>query len=125
MKKFSALGMNDLIGGEILGNPVDEATRKGRGGFTQNPVDDYKFKVPNLRNIEFTFPYMHDGRFTTLEEVINFYSEGLQVSPTIDPLMKSANQGGVRLSAQDKADLKAFLLTLTDNEFINNPDFRQ
>ena len=67
---------------------------------------------------------MHDGRFTTLDEVINHYSEGLQNSPTIDPLMKKVNQGGVQLSPQDKADLKAFLLTLSDPSFINNPDFQ-
>ena len=68
---------------------------------------------------------MHDGRFATLEEVIDFYSEGLQNSPTIDPLMKNVNQGGAQLSASDKADLKAFLLTLTDFDFIRNPDFNK
>ena len=68
---------------------------------------------------------MHDGRFTTLEEVINHYSEGLQPSSTIDPLMKKVDQGGVALSTQDKADLKAFLLSLSDFEFINNPAFQE
>ncbi len=67
---------------------------------------------------------MHDGRFATLDEVINHYSEGLQNSPTIDPLMKKLAQGGVQLSAVDKADLKAFLLTLSDPSFINNPAFQ-
>ena len=67
---------------------------------------------------------MHDGRFLTLDEVINFYSEGLQNSATIDPLMKNLNQGGVQLSSEDKTDLKAFLLTLSDPSFANNPDFR-
>jgi len=76
-----------------------------------------------LRNLNFTAPYMHDGRFATLEEVINHYSEGLQFSSTIDPLMKKVSQGGVQLTPQEKLDLKAFLLTLTDPEFINNPDF--
>lgn len=96
----------------------------GLGAVTGDPNDNGKFKSPSLRNLDFTAPYMHDGRFATLEEVINFYSEGLQISPTIDPLMKKANQGGVRLTPKDKADLKAFLLTLTDNDFVNNPDFR-
>lgn len=68
---------------------------------------------------------MHDGRFETLEEVINHYSEGLQFSTTIDPLMKTINEGGVQLTENDKADLKAFLLTLSDDSFINNPDFKQ
>ena len=67
---------------------------------------------------------MHDGRFATLEEVINHYSEGLKPSITIDPLMKKVQQGGVQLTSKEKADLKAFLLTLSDFEFINNPDFR-
>jgi cytochrome c peroxidase len=66
---------------------------------------------------------MHDGRFETIEDVINHYSEGLQNSETIDPLMKKVDQGGVQLSSQEKADLKAFLLSLSDSDFINNPDF--
>ncbi len=66
---------------------------------------------------------MHDGRFSTLEDVINHYSEGLQNSTTIDPLMKKVAQGGVQLSFQEKANLKAFLLTLTDEDFISNPKF--
>ena len=66
---------------------------------------------------------MHDGRFLTIDEVINHYSEGLVNSSTIDPLMKKVNQGGVQLSPNEKANLKAFLLTLTDENFINNPNF--
>lgn len=109
---------------EFHNNGLDAVfTDLGLGGVTGDPNDNGKFRTPSLRNLAFTAPYMHDGRFSTLEEVIDFYSEGLQISPTIDPLMKSAAQGGVQLSAQDKADLKAFLLTLTDNEFVNNPDF--
>ena len=65
-----------------------------------------------------------DGRFETIDEVINHYSEGLQNSPTIDPLMKAIANGGVQLSENDKADLKAFLLSLSDPEFITNPDFQ-
>ena len=98
-------------------------TDLGLGKVTGDPADNGKFKSPSLRNLVFTAPYMHDGRFATLEEVINHYSEGLQNSPTIDPLMKKVAQGGVQLSAQDKADLKAFLLALSDYEFINNPAF--
>lgn len=95
----------------------------GLGKVTGDPADNGKFKTPSLRNLAFTAPYMHDGRFTTLDEVINHYSEGLQNSTTIDPLMKKVAEGGVRLSAEDKAALKAFLLSLTDSSFINNPDF--
>ncbi len=99
-------------------------TDLGLGKFTGNPADNGKFRTPSLRNLEFTAPYMHDGRFTTLDEVINHYSEGLQNSSTIDPLMKAINNGGVQLSDTDKAALKSFLLSLSDSEFINNPKFQ-
>ena len=98
-------------------------TDLGLGGVTGDPSDNGKFKSPSLRNLIFTAPYMHDGRFASIDEVINHYSEGLQNSPTIDPLMKKVNQGGVQLSPQEKASLKAFLLSLTDEAFINNPNF--
>ena len=97
----------------------------GLGAVTGDPADNGKFKSPSIRNLAFTAPYMHDGRFTTLEEVINHYSEGLKPSSTIDPLMKKVRQGGVGLSIKDKADLKAFLLSLSDFYFINNPDFQE
>ena len=96
----------------------------GRGGVTQNPEEYGKFKVTTLRNIAFTAPYMHDGRFTTLDEVIEHYSSGIHMSPTIDPLIEFANQGGVQLDAQEKYLLKKFLLTLSDYNFINNPSFK-
>lgn len=99
-------------------------TDLGLGNVTGNPNDNGKFRTPSLRNLAFTAPYMHDGRFATLDEVIDHYSEGLQNSPNIDPLMKSASQGGVQLTPSEKADLKAFLLTLTDTDFITNPDFQ-
>jgi len=99
-------------------------TDRGLGRFTGDPADNGKFRTPSLRNLAFTAPYMHDGRFETIEDVINHYSNGLQNSPTIDPLMKKVNQGGVRLSPQEKANLKAFLLTLSDQEFIQNSDFQ-
>jgi len=96
----------------------------GLGVITGNPADYGKFKSPSLRNLSFTAPYMHDGRFETLDEVINHYSEGLVFSPTIDPLMKKVNEGGVHLTADEKAKLKAFLVSLSDNDFITNPDFQ-
>lgn len=98
-------------------------TDPGYGEITKNPNDLGKFKTPALRNIIYSAPYMHDGRFETLEEVIDFYSEGVRWSPTIDPLMKKVNQGGVKLTEQEKLNLVAFIKTLTDTTFINNPDF--
>lgn len=105
-------------------NGLDENfTDLGLGLVTGDPADNGKFKSPSLRNLAFTGPYMHDGRFATLDAVINHYSEGLKNSTTIDPLMKKVAQGGVGLTNQDKADLKTFLLTLSDYEFINNSAF--
>ncbi|MDU8884873.1 cytochrome c peroxidase [Yeosuana sp. MJ-SS3] len=101
-----------------------EFTDLGLGAVTGDPADHGKFKTPSLRNLAYTAPYMHDGRFVTLDEVIDHYSEGLQNSSTIDPLMKKVDQGGVQLTQQDKADLKAFLLSLSDPSFINNPNFQ-
>ena len=95
-------------------------TDLGLGAVTGDPNDNGKFRTPSLRNLVYTAPYMHDGRFTTLDQVINHYSEGLQNSPTIDPLMKQINQGGVQLTDQEKADLKAFLLTLSDPSFVES-----
>ncbi|MBD3636186.1 MAG: cytochrome-c peroxidase [Crocinitomicaceae bacterium] len=94
----------------------------GLGAVTGNPSDNGKFKTPTLRNLAFTAPYMHDGRFETLDEVIQHYSFGLQNSPTIDPLMKSVSQGGVQLNFQEQTALKWFLLSLSDSSFVNNPD---
>lgn len=106
-------------------NGLDESfSDLGRGAVTNNANDNGKFKVPTLRNIALTAPYMHDGRFKTLDEVIEHYSSGVHMSPTIDPLIEFANQGGVQLDAQEKQLLKAFLMTLTDLEFVNNPKFQ-
>lgn len=96
----------------------------GRGGITGNLSDNGKFKVPTLRNIEYSAPYMHDGRFATLDEVIQHYSTGIHSSPTIDPLIEFAFQGGVQLNSSEKALLKKFLLTLSDPHFVNNPEFQ-
>ena len=96
----------------------------GLGEVTNDPLDHGKFKSPSLRNLAYSAPYMHDGRFATLDDVINHYSEGLVSSSTIDPLMKTVADGGVNLSVEDKADLKAFLLSLSEPGFTTNPDFQ-
>jgi cytochrome c peroxidase len=97
---------------------------QGRAGVTGNVNDMGKFKIPTLRNIALTAPYMHDGRFATLDEVIDHYSTGLVVSTTIDPLMEHIATSGVQLDPQEHNLLKAFLLTLTDYNFVNNPKFQ-
>ena len=94
-----------------------------RFSVTGNASDIGAYKAPTLRNLVFTAPYMHDGRFRTIDEVIDFYSSGLVWSPSISPLMHHIATGGVRLTPSQRADLKAFLLTLSDSTFITNPAF--
>jgi cytochrome c peroxidase len=91
----------------------------GRMKISQNPKDSLKFKVPTLRNIEFTFPYMHDGRFKTLNEVIKHYNTGIQKSKTLSKEL----QKPMNLSDNQRVELIAFLKTLTDKEFLFNPKF--
>lgn len=110
---------NDFHNNGLDTDPIDI----GLELVTGSEFDRGKFKTPSLRNIELTAPYMHDGRFNTLEEVIDFYSEGLHNSPTIDPLMKGVNTRGMQFTSQEKQALLAFLKTFTDTTFINNPDF--
>ena len=94
-----------------------------RYSVTGDPANIGAYKASTLRNIEFTAPYMHDGRFSTLDEVINFYSHQLVWSPYIDPLMHHISEGGTQLTPAEKANLKAFLLTLSDTAFLNNEKF--
>jgi len=96
---------------------------KGYGAITGNIKDNGKFKIPSLRNIALTAPYMHDGRFKTLEEVVDFYSEGVNTCANIDSKMQYAHQGGVKLSVLQKKQVVLFLKTLTDSVFISNPEF--
>lgn len=91
---------------------------KGRMGVTGKPRDSLLFKVPTLRNIEFSSPYMHDGRFSSLQEVLKHYSQGIEPHPTLSNELKN----GISLSANDRVDLMAFLLTLSDKEFLFNPE---
>ncbi|MBZ0267129.1 cytochrome-c peroxidase [bacterium] len=94
----------------------------GREAVTNFPYDRGKFRTPSLRNVEVSAPYMHDGRFATLEEVIDHYSTGIQDSPNLDPLLRVIRPGAA-FTAPEKADLLAFLRTLTDPVFLSNPDF--
>lgn len=90
---------------------------------TADPMDKGAYKATTLRNIEVQGPYMHDGRFETLEDVIDFYSHGLQLSPYVDPLMHHVNSGGVQLIPSEKEDLLNFIKTLRDDDFMTNPEF--
>lgn len=95
---------------------------EGRYGVTGHEMDRGKFKTPTLRNVALRGPYMHDGRFNTLEEVVEFYNAGVQFSATLDPIMtKPGKNQGLNLTQQDKDDLVAFLYALTDTAFTINP----
>jgi len=103
---------------ENNGLPVDTTLNDfGRMRVTGQSKDSLKFKVPTLRNIEFSYPYMHDGRFKKLHEVLDHYTKGIQESPTLATPLQSP----IVLTANEKVDLVAFLLTLTDREFLFNP----
>jgi len=102
---------------EYRNNGLDQTFSDiGRGLITQNPQDYGKFKTPSLRNIELTYPYMHDGRFYNLSQVLDHYSIGIQQSATLDPSL----QNGIALTSSEKTALIAFLKTLTDYELLTN-----
>lgn len=135
--------LNGTTGGKLVGfegfanngtqaDLNSPAADKGLELFTRNPADRGKFRIPNLRNIELTAPYMHDGRFGTLEEVLDHYNHAdLFSRPNVDTLIKVGTnrlpfeQQSLGLTAQEKADIIAFLKTLTDQEFATNPNFRE
>lgn len=95
---------------------------RGRMRITNNSSDSLKFKVPTLRNIVSSFPYMHDGRFSTLGQVLDHYSTGIQISqPTLDPLLRAR----IPLTNLEKNDLLYFLYTLSDTTFTKNTRFGQ
>ncbi|MCB0662653.1 MAG: cytochrome-c peroxidase [Saprospiraceae bacterium] len=113
---------NDLL----MNNGLDEEsnfTDLGLFEVTNNSGDRAKFKVPSLRNIAVTPPYMHDGRFATLREVLEHYDHGVKYSSTVDILMQYNLDPGLGLSNEDLDDLEAFLHTLTDDAFLENEVF--
>lgn len=116
-----------FVGDEARNNGLDAVLIDiGLGAITGNPNDNGKFKVGSLRNIELTAPYMHDGRFESLEEVVEHYNSGIQASATLDNRLtqrNSQNPTRMNLSAQEKTALVAFLKTLTDQDLINDEKY--
>jgi len=116
---FGAFGLD-----QFMNNGLDSVLKPGSGreAVTGNPLDRAKFKSPSLRNIEYSFPYMHDGRFQTLQEVIEHYNMGGHMSATLDPNMKAAGVGR-NWSLQQKDALLAFLMALSDVDYLTDTTF--
>jgi cytochrome c peroxidase len=119
------LGTTGLFSNNGLDAVIKDGVFKdaGLGKTTRQPEDNGKFKIPSLRNLLYTAPYMHDGRFQKLEEVLDFYSEGLKVSPTLDSKMEFVHKGGLRLTAEEKRKIVLFLKTMSDPVFVSNKAF--
>ena len=121
----------DVLGttAKFSNNGIDLATKasdyldRGKGGLVGDSTKYGWFRIPSLRNIAVTAPYMHDGRFKTLEEVLRFYSTGVHSPYNLDPKMQHAHQNGNQLSEEEQKQIIAFLNTLTDSVFLSNPYF--
>lgn len=111
--KFSNNGLDNVLNAK-------DYLDAGLGKTTKKLTDNGKFKIPSLRNIALTAPYMHDGRFKTLEEVLDFYSEGVHFCANIDSKMEFARMGGAKLTIKEKKNIITFLHTFTDSVFISN-----
>jgi cytochrome c peroxidase len=106
---------------EFRNNGLDANPDSGLAANTKLASDLGKFKTPSLRNLVYTSPYMHDGRFQTLNEVVDFYMDSIVSSATVDPTMLKNRS----LTAQERLDLVAFLEAITDTAFVSNLRFRQ
>lgn len=108
----------------FLNNGLDaDFSDRGRAIISEGEEDAGKFRVPSLRNIALTRPYMHDGRFETLEEVLEHYSTGVKWSATLAPILQQEGKLGIVISDEEQAHLLDFLHTLTDRSFIANEIF--
>lgn len=92
----------------------------GKGAITKKSTDSLLFKVPTLRNLSYSLPYMHDGRFKTIREVILHYTIGIKRTQNLSPILNKR----IKLTSNERVDLQAFILTLNDNNFIYNKKFQ-
>lgn len=102
---------------------IEPVIDDGRMRITELSEDKNKFKVPSLRNVEVTKPYMHDGRFQTLDEVLNHYANTVTATQNIDPILTQNGRLGIKLTETEKKQIIAFLRTLTDKEFLTDKRF--
>jgi len=102
---------------------LEDFKDKGYGAITGNINDNGRFRVPTLRNVLLTAPYMHDGRFKTIDEVMNHYISGGHYATNVDPIMNQL-RAQMKISTKQKNQVIAFLKTLTDTSLINNPAFK-
>lgn len=107
------------------GISISGVNDEGRYLITQNETDKYKFKVPSLRNLAYTAPYMHDGRFFTLEAVLDHYTNQVQNTPNLDPAFQQDVQLGLSITADQKLKIIAFLSTLNDKSFLLDKRFSE
>ena len=102
------------------GMPINDFLKDyGRMLITKRKEDSLKFKVPSLRNVFLTFPYGHDGRFYSIDHVLNHYASGIKDGPSLDPLLKNK----ILLTTEERYYIKTFLSTLTDSSFVNDKRF--
>lgn len=115
--------------GQFSNNGLDKSptpkdyTDPGRALISGREQDAGLFRIPSFRNVGVTAPYMHDGRFGTLEEVVQFYSTGVNTGSNVDSKMGNAHRGGVHLTPEEQRKVVAFLHTLTDSTFLRQPEF--
>lgn len=129
--KYNCASCHNVLPGGYTGTlfmdiGLDESyTDLGIGTISRNPNQNGTFRIPNLRNVALTAPYMHDGRFKTLEEVIDHYSKGIKNSPNLDDRLRDDKKKPMKMNItnDDKRAIIAFLNTLTDYEMITDPKF--
>jgi cytochrome c peroxidase len=120
-------GGNNFDNNQYMNNGLDtdaNITDIGREEVTMNSADKAKFKVPSLRNIAVTAPYMHDGRFRSLMRVVDHYNSGIRTSATTDQALMNTQQTGLLLTTTDKQDIVNFLRTLTDDVYLNKTAYK-
>jgi cytochrome c peroxidase len=126
-QKCSTCHATDLFTDQTFRNNglySDFSFDQGRNEVSALPNDIGKFQVPSLRNVSSTGPYMHDGKFKTLESVLEHYASGVKDSPSLDPLLRQSDGTlGIQLTAEEKTKLIAFLKTLSDEDFLRDKRF--